>query len=100
MPDTKKVMPVFYYRNPIDIIRVLGSVTWLGGFLFLVIIIVVIILLVRAASGSSSSGSQYGRSNVPAQQNRALDILAERYAKGELSEDEYNKMKDIIGSGK
>lgn len=67
------------------------------GMIFLIILavltllIVGIILAVRylKRSGSAASQQPYGRS---------LDILNERYAKGEISEEEYKKIKSDIMS--
>ena len=69
---------------------------WLGGIIVLIIVIVVIVLLVRATSKNNSTGNQYHHGSMPAEQNRALEILAERYAKGEISEEEYKKMKNVV----
>ena len=67
---------------------------WLSGIIVLIIVIVLIVLLVRATSNNNSSGNQYKHdTSMPAQQNRALDTLAERYAKGEISEDELEAIK-------
>ncbi|MEN8171163.1 MAG: SHOCT domain-containing protein [Pseudomonadota bacterium] len=60
-----------------------------GGFmwLFWIILIVVIVILVRSASGSS------GEKRV----RTALEILEERYARGEIEKEEFEqKRRDLI----
>ena len=63
---------------------------WFGGgiimILFWILFIALIVWVVREVSGRNShSGS------------RALDILKERYAKGEMSKEEFeSKKKDIV----
>ncbi len=63
---------------------------WFGmiiGFIFLVLIIAGITLIIRSFMGTKAGD-----------QKRAIDILKERYAKGEISKDEYlEKKKDISG---
>ena len=62
-----------------------GMIIW---FILLVLIIAGIILIIRSFMGSTKTGDQ----------KRAIDILKERYAKGEISKDEYlEKKKDITG---
>jgi putative membrane protein len=68
------------------------------GWIFMLGILVLIILgiwaLIRYIKGSSYRNmSNYHKNN-------AMDILNERYAKGEIGEDEYNKIKSNIESKK
>ncbi len=62
-----------------------------GGFmwLFWIVVIIVIILAIKAIGGR------------PAEKRMsALDVLDERYARGEIGREEYEqKRKDIKGSG-
>jgi putative membrane protein len=63
-----------------------------GGFmwLFWILVIVGIVWAVKAASGNSNS--------PPGKQKSALDILDERYAKGEIDQQEFEqKRKDLVG---
>jgi len=56
------------------------------GILFWILILVVVVFLVRALSGDSSSGRR-GR------EKSAMDILEERYAKGEIDHEEFDRRK-------
>lgn len=73
-----------------------------GGVILLALIILVIYILVRTykkTDHESSSGySGYSRANESEKDStsRALGILAERYAKGEISDEEYKQMKSEI----
>lgn len=61
-----------------------------GGFegsLFWILVILGIVVLVKWLAGSGPSSSP----------GRALDILKERYAKGELAREQYEQMKRELG---
>jgi len=67
---------------------------WFGGgfmmILFWAAVIIFIVWLVREVSG---------RNNEKPNSNSALEILKERYAKGEINKEEFEaKKKDIISS--
>jgi putative membrane protein len=66
---------------------------WFGGgfmWLFWILLIIVLLWIVKVASGGGSPSSGSGKS--------ALDILKERYARGEIDQEEYEqKKKDIAG---
>lgn len=67
-----------------------GMAGGLGGIfmiLWWVLIIVGIVALVKWMGTSSDSGGRSGTGN------RALDILKERYARGEIDEQEFQKRK-------
>lgn len=64
----------------------------MGGFgiiplLLIALIIYAVVKLVQGSNGNSNTGKQG---------NDALDILNQRFANGEISEEEYNKMKKIL----
>ncbi len=66
---------------------------WFGGgfmWLFWILLIVVIVWAVKAATGGNNNSSEKERS--------ALDILKERYAKGEIDQEEFEqKRRDLSG---
>jgi putative membrane protein len=66
---------------------------WFGGgfmWLFWILLIVVVVWVVKAAAGGGNNSSEKQRS--------ALDILRERYAKGEIDQQEFEqKRKDLGG---
>jgi putative membrane protein len=66
---------------------------WLGGgfmWLFWILLIIVIVWIVKAAVGNSS--------NSPGIQISALDILKERYAKGEIDQEEFEQKRKDLGN--
>lgn len=64
---------------------------WIFMILFCVIIIVAVVALVKWMITSSGTGRRSGGDST------ALDILKERYAKGEIDEQEFQKRKrDLI----
>ena len=74
-----------------------GGYGWTGAFgmffglIFLVVVIAAIVWLVR---GGWQPG---GRDPALDRRSRGLDILEERYAKGEIDRDEYLKKKQDLG---
>ena len=56
----------------------------IGWLVFLALIVVLVVVLVR----------HYGTANRPARS--ALDTLSERFARGELDEDEYRRRRDAL----
>ena len=72
----------------------------LGGlmmFVFWGALIVLAVVAVRAFLGSNSqrSSGPVNPNNAPGH-NRALDILQERYARGEISKAEYEQMREDL----
>lgn len=68
----------------------------IGGLIFLGLTITVVYFIIRLAQGNgrTSSGQTYNSGSEAI--NRALDILAERYAHGEINEQEYTRMKNEL----
>ena len=70
---------------------------WIGailmGLVVLVAIVLIVFLVARLSHGSVRSGENHIVNQQPGSAARALDILSERYAKGELSDEEYAKKK-------
>ncbi len=72
-----------------------GSGMWIMGpimmLLFLAALVAIVVLIARALSGH---GQAHG---TPApQESSALRILEERFARGEIDEEEFRKRKDAI----
>lgn len=78
--------------------RECGAYMWRGGWfvgpimmvLFLAVIVGVIVLLVRWLSGAGAASSE------PRREQRALDILKERFARGEIDKDEYDERRKLL----
>lgn len=64
-----------------------GGWMWLWGLAMMALFVVLIVWLVRASSGGPSGPHSPARSST----DRAREILAERYARGELSTEEYRE---------
>ena len=65
---------------------------WIFGLLVLVGVIMLIVVLVKALSGRSPNTTVPDNSRGPgAGGGRAREILEERYARGELSTEEYRE---------
>ena len=63
---------------------------WLWGTLMMVAFVALVVFVVLALVRSDRTRSQPGT-------ERARDILAERYARGEIDADEYRKRLETIG---
>lgn len=61
------------------------------GLFGLIIVIAMFLILIWALRGNNRNNSQ-------ATENRALDILNERLAKGEISEEEYERLREKMRS--
>jgi len=67
---------------------------WIMMFGLLLLVIVGVILIVKHSHNSVNTSKTYGSANVAP--SAALEILNERYARGEISSEEYNKIKSDI----
>jgi putative membrane protein len=65
----------------------------LASFLFLALIVVGVVIIVRSLSEDRRTTR---RSN----DNRALDILDERFARGEVDRQEYEQRRNILTGGR
>jgi putative membrane protein len=73
---------------------------WIGALLMglavLVVITLVVFLVVRLSRGPARSGMNSQAAGQPDSSANALGILAERYAKGEINDEEYTRKKAEI----
>ena len=65
----------------------MGIIGWVLQIAVLIGVVYLVIYLVRSISRHSDHSPR---------ERSALDILAERFARGEISEDEYKRMKDVL----
>ncbi|HUV03067.1 MAG TPA: SHOCT domain-containing protein [Desulfobacteria bacterium] len=68
-----------------------GGFTPLLPFFFLVLLVVGAYYLLKEVTGTESAAA-------PSKGEHALEILKERYARGEITRDEYQKMKEELES--
>jgi putative membrane protein len=79
-----------------------GTNGWLGLILNLVIfagVIIGFVLLIKWAAGKFASGTfvSTGLDSEPAKKNSAQEILKRRYARGEITQEQYREMlSDLI----
>jgi putative membrane protein len=65
----------------------------LSGVLFLGVLIALVVLLVRWLSASGSTGGA-----GPSSTKTPVDILRDRFARGEIDKDEFEERKKILGA--
>lgn len=76
----------------------MGGWGWLFGLLMLVGLVLLVVVAVRMLGGGirRDTASGAGGSRRPAR-SRAREILDERYARGELSAEEYHERLQMLG---
>lgn len=60
---------------------------WLLQLLFFIVVIYLVVILIKKLNGTSNSEKRDDHSE---------EILKERFAKGEITEEEYKKMKEVL----
>ena len=73
---------------------------WIFGLLVLVGVVVLVVVLIKAFTGRSSTtgGPDHSR-GTGAGSGRGREILEERYARGEISTEEYRERLRALGEG-
>lgn len=66
---------------------------FLVPLLFIILVVWVLFYLFRAAPLNTPTNTVYNNAVPSNSSNKPLEILKERYAKGEISEEEYLKVK-------
>jgi putative membrane protein len=70
---------------------------WLIGLLIIVLLIVGIVALVMIISRSSgASGASGGAAQQPASQPDAMETLRQRFARGEMSREEFEQAREAL----
>ncbi len=64
--------------------------------LFLGVIVAVVLVVARSAGSASRSHGGGGFGSAPRPDNPALKVLDERFARGEIDEDEYRRRRDVL----
>ena len=71
---------------------------WFGMILVWVIPLILVVVGIKYLMSDGGSASGHSANGHPSQQSRALAVLEERYAKGEIGRDEFmQKRDDILG---
>ena len=75
------------------------GIGWIGGILFWIIPFVLLFVGIKyLISGGGGGGASESAPSEPTRPGRALSMLEERYAKGEINRDEFlQKRDDILG---
>lgn len=61
-----------------------------GGLLGLILIAIILYFLIKYLNDNKNASDSFRK------KDNAIDILNERYAKGEIDEEEYNRRKKIL----
>lgn len=69
---------------------------WHGGMWIFPLIFILIILFMFSSGKFKSPCSRLRGDDTPKKEESALEILKKRYAKGEISKEEYLEMKDTL----
>lgn len=83
---------MFHSHEPMGPLGVLFAV--LGGLAWVAIIAGIVLLIVWAVRALPASTLM--RSNIPATAETPLDVLARRFASGEITAEEYASSRDLL----
>lgn len=75
----------------------MGWTMWLWGILLLVEIALLVLVAVRLFGAGRGPGAMQGPSGPYPGRSRARQILDERFARGELSADQYREQLGVLG---
>ncbi|HXM72554.1 MAG TPA: SHOCT domain-containing protein [Candidatus Dormibacteraeota bacterium] len=70
---------------------------WMMGLL--AVVVVTVLLIVLAVRASSRNAYPAGAVPPPASRETPLEILARRFASGEITAEEYQRARDLLGGG-
>lgn len=65
----------------------LGFLGWLIQLLFFIVVVYLAVILIKRLNGSTNSEKR---------DNHSEEILKERFAKGEITEEEFKKKKEVL----
>jgi putative membrane protein len=77
-----------------------GLGNFLGSVLWIVILIAAIMFVVRMMGGRHHRHGEWKNWSAPWEGKGALDILKERFAKGEINKEEYEEKKRVLSEEK
>ena len=69
---------------------------WIMPFLFIAICVTLFLIFNRSGRGPFFSGRTRSMNNTDDRNSSAIDILKNRYAKGEIGKEEYDRTKKDI----
>ncbi|MEJ2665560.1 MAG: SHOCT domain-containing protein [Deinococcales bacterium] len=73
-----------------------GGFGWIGPLLFVVLLVLGIVYLGRALGLGRSEHLAPGSDALPKGEDRAMQILRERYARGEIDAEEFDRRKQDL----
>lgn len=74
-----------------------GIIGGIFGLLFWILVIIAIIYLIRfIIKGGSQGQHPYHHHHIEMKEDKSMEILKERYAKGEITKEQFDKMKEDL----